>query len=155
MATHGRRLSDAVLARYAAVLLFVLIGCWYTFVLVALPRPSHYPYDTMTQAKRTLEDLALAASQMDEPTFVQVYLEPRRKVTRGGTTYHITYAKEDGVHKFTAVPQPRVYSSSLVQKLLFLDFTRIKYPTYAIDSQSRELRENGGKRVLQPERIRE
>jgi len=123
------------------VVVLVLIGGWYTFVLVALPPSSHYPYDTMTQTKRTLEDLALAAGETDEPTFLQGYFEPRQKVSMGGTTYHVSYVKEDGVHKFTAVPKPRVYSSSLVQKLFFLDFTRIEYPTYAIDSQSRELRE--------------
>jgi len=143
MSTHGGRPSGIVAARHAAVLLLIVIVGWYTFVLVALPRPSHYPYDTMTQTKRTLEDLALAAGEMDEPTFLDVYFEPRQKVTMGGTTYRISYAKEGGVCRFTAVPQPHVYSSSLVQKLLFLDFTRIEYPSYAIDSHSRELKEDG------------
>ncbi|OHB67198.1 MAG: hypothetical protein A2Y76_08450 [Planctomycetes bacterium RBG_13_60_9] len=122
-------------------MLLVLMGGWYTFVLVAFPRSSHYPYDTMTQTKRTLEDLALAAGEMDEATFLQGYFEPCQKVSMGGTTYQISYIKEYGAHKFTAVPKPRVYSSSLVQRVFFLDFTRIEYPTYAIDSQSRELRE--------------
>jgi len=126
------------------MVLLVLIGGWYTFVLVALPRSSHYPYDTMTQTKRTLEDLALAAGDMDEATFLQDYFEPRQQVSKGGTTYHISYVKEGGVHKFMAAPQPPVYSSSLTGKLFFLDFTHIEYPTYAIDSESRELRENGG-----------
>ena len=99
MATYNGKRSGVVLARYAAALLFVVIGCWYTFILVMFPRSAHYPYDTMTQAKRTLEDLALAAGQMDEATFQQVYLEPRRKVTMGGTTYHIAYTKEDGAIK--------------------------------------------------------
>ena len=137
--TYAGRSSRAVAIRRAMVVVLVLMGVWYMFVLVALPSSSHYPHDTMTQTKRTLEDLALAAGQTDEPTLLQGYFESRQKVSMGGTTYHISYAKEDGVHKFTAVPRPRVYSSSLVQRLFFLDFTRIEYPTYTIDSQSREL----------------
>ena len=143
MSARAGRSSGIVVARCAAMLLLILIAAWYTCVLVALPRPSHYPYDTMTQARRTLEDLALAAGEMDEPTFLGVYFEPRQRVTKGGTTYRISYAKEGGVYKFTAVPRPRVYSSSIVQKLLFLDLTRIEYPSYTIDSQSRELKEDG------------
>ena len=125
------------------MVLLVLIGGWYMFVLVASPGSSHYPYDTMAQTKRTLEGLALAAGEMDEPTFLRDYFEPRQKVTMGGATYHISYVKEGGVHKFIATPEPPVYSSSLVRKLLLLDFTRLEYPTYSIDSQSRELRETG------------
>jgi hypothetical protein len=143
MSIHDQRPSGIAAARRVGVLLLILVGVWYTIVLVSFPRRSHYPYDTMTQTKRTLEALALAAAEMDDPDFLRAYFEPRRSVTVGGTTYHISHVRGDGVHRFTAVPQPPVYSSSLMQKLFFLDFTRIAYPTYTIDSRSCKLEEHG------------
>jgi hypothetical protein len=116
---------------------------WYAIILIVPFGDGHPHHRFKEKVKGDLKRLASFALEADEQA-VRQEVEKLSPSVDGKNSYTITYTRTEGVYRFVAHPEKAVLVSPLWRKIMFLDFTKVEYATYVIDTREMEVNEKTG-----------